>query len=435
MTKINSALAVIKRFVDVDVAQAAIALEGLPEAEAASILRSLPTHSAAAALEHVQPAFAAATLGHLVPEPAHLLLESMSPDSAAEAFRSLSSESQRLVLETLSPERRRQMQELLHYPEDSAGRLMVTDVVAFNKDIHVRDVIARLRHAGHKRASTYSYVIDSNNRLVGVLNIRDMLLAPHEATAESVMNPEVFAVPAFTDREELVHISRARHFISIPVVDAEGRLIGAVMSQDIMKSSHEEATEDLQLMFGASKEERAFSSLGFKVARRLPWLNINLATAFLAGWVVALYEDLISRVAVLAVFLPIVAGQGGNAGTQSLAVVLRGLVMREVRPKDAARLILLEVKVGLINGLGIGLVTAAAAWLWKGNAFLGLVVGLAMIVNMVAAGFAGAAIPILMKRLGFDPAQSSGIFLTTVTDVAGFLAFLGFASLFQARLQ
>lgn len=434
MTKINSALSIIKRFVDVDAQQAAIALEGLPESEAASIIHNLPTGSAASCLEHVQPAFAAAVLSFLVPEPAHLILQMVSSDTAAEIFRSFSAETQRVVLEGMSPDRRRQMQELLFYPEDSAGRLMTTDVIAFQKDLKVREVITRLRATAHKRAATYSYVVGPENKLIGVLNIRDMLLASPDTIIETVMRPEVFAVPAFTDREELVHIASAKHFISIPVVDPQGRLIGAVMSQDIMKSSHEEATEDLQLMFGASKEERAFSPLRFKVGQRLPWLYINLATAFLASFVVSLFQDLIGRVAVLAVFLPIVAGQGGNAGTQSLSVVLRGLVMREVRPKDAERLILLEVKVGLLNGLAIGLITGIGAWFWKGNPYLGLVIGMAMIVNMIAAGLAGAAIPVAMKRLGFDPAQSSGIFLTTVTDVVGFFAFLGFASLFEKLL-
>jgi magnesium transporter len=434
MTRINAALSVIKRFVDVDPQQAAIALEGLPEAEAAGILRNLPTGSAAVVLEHVQPSFAAAVLQNLVPEPAHLILQAVNSDTAAEIFRSFPAEIQRTMIESLSPERQRQVQELLFYPEDSAGRLMTTDVLAFPKDLKVREVIARLRATAHKKASTYSYVVGPENKLIGVINIRDLLLASPEASVETVMRLEVFAVPAFTDREELVHIARAKHFISIPVVDADNRLLGAVMSEHIMKSSHEEATEDLQLMFGASKEERAFSPLRFKVARRLPWLNINLATAFLASFVVGLYEDLIAKVAVLAVFLPIVAGQGGNAGTQSLAVVLRGIVMREVRPKDALRLIALEVQVGLLNGLGIGLVTAVCAWLWKGNVYLGFVIGVAMIANMIAAGLAGAAIPLLMKRLGFDPAQSSGIFLTTVTDVVGFLSFLGIASVFQDKL-
>jgi len=354
----------------------------------------------------------------------------------AAVFRSLTDAARLTALGALTPELRAQVQEILTYPEDSAGRIMRTDVVSFSKDARVRDVISRLRAQGPTRTPTYTYVVGPENRLVGVLNMRDLLLADPGAAVETVMRTDVFAVPAFTDREEIMHQVQGRHFVSIPVVDPQGRLIGAIRTEDLIEGSQEEATEDLQLMFGASGEERPFSPLRFKIGRRLPWLNINLATAFLAAAVVAHYEEIIGRIAVLAVFLPVVAGQGGNAGIQTLAVVLRGLVMREVRPTDptAVRLILNELLVGLVNGAAIGCVTGVAAWLWKGNAYLGLVVGLAMIVNMLAAGLAGAGIPLVMKKLGYDPAQSSGIFLTTVTDVVGFLAFLGFATVFESKL-
>lgn len=184
----------------------------------------------------------------------------------------------------------------------------------------------------------------------------------------------------------------------------------------------------------AGGDERAFSPIGFSLRKRLPWLHVNLATAFLAAAVVALFEDVIARITVLAVFLPVVAGQGGNAGAQSLAVVMRGLVMREIPEQKVRRLLTKEVLIGTANGLIIGVVTAAIAWGWHGNPYLGVVIGLAMIVNLVAAGLSGAAIPITMKAIGLDPAQSSSIILTTVTDVVGFFAFLGFAAVFQGYL-
>lgn len=248
------------------------------------------------------------------------------------------------------------------------------------------------------------------------------------------MRGEVFSVPARMDREEMLRALGARHFLAVPVVDDSGRLVGAVRANEVLRSAQEDATEDIQRLFGAGAEEKALSPAAFKVRRRLPWLVVNLATAFLAASVVGIFEDLIGRVAALAVFLPIVAGQGGNAGVQALSVVLRGLAVGEVDLRHAARLAALEVTVGLANGLAIGAVTAAAAWLWHGNPWMGVVIGLAMVINMLAAGLSGAAIPLLMKRLGFDPAQSSGIFLATVTDIVGFLAFLGFASSFQSRL-
>ncbi|MEK7857582.1 MAG: magnesium transporter [Elusimicrobiota bacterium] len=434
MPERTAGTAMLRRFIDIDAQQAALSLEAQSPAAAASLLRELGIPASAACLQHTQLAFTAQVLETLLPEPASSILGRMSPDRVADVFRSMSDAARQASVGALTPELKTQVQEILSYPEDSAGRIMKTDVAAFHKDLKVKEVIARLR--AQKRFNTYTYVVGDNNKLVGVLNMRDLILADASATVESIMRTEVFSVAAFTDREEIMHQVSGKNLISIPVIDPQGRLIGAIRSEDLLESSHEEATEDLQMLFGASGEERVFSPLGFKVGRRLPWLTVNLGTAFIAAAVVSHFEPIIGRVAVLAVFLPVVAGQGGNAGIQTLSVVLRALVMREVRPKDdvAVRLILTEVGVGLANGVAIGVVTALAAWLWKGNPYLGLVVGLAMVVNMVAAGLAGAGIPLMMKRLGFDPAQSSGIFLTTVTDVVGFFAFLGLATMLEGRL-
>jgi magnesium transporter len=187
-------------------------------------------------------------------------------------------------------------------------------------------------------------------------------------------------------------------------------------------------------MFGASPDERAFSPMLFSLRKRLPWLHVNLATAFLAAFVVSLFEGTIAKITVLAIFLPVVAGQGGNAGAQSLAIVMRGLVMREIPRQRVRALVIKEGMLGIITGTVTGIVTGLIAWLWQGSAFLGVVVGLGMIVNLFFAGLSGASIPIVMRALGWDPAQCSSIILTTVTDVVGFVAFLGFAVLFQGYL-
>jgi magnesium transporter len=208
-----------------------------------------------------------------------------------------------------------------------------------------------------------------------------------------------------------------------------------VKADQLINQAQQEASEDIMKMFGVGSEERAFSTLTFSLRKRLPWLHINLVTAFMAASVVAVFEDIIAKITVLAVFLPIVAGQGGNAGSQSLAVVMRGLVMREISPRESKKMLLKEGKIGFVNGVVIGLVTALVAWLWKGNPYLGLVIGLAMIVNLVAAGLSGAFIPLTLKAIGQDPAQSSSIILTTVTDIVGFFAFLGFAVIFQNLLM
>jgi len=232
----------------------------------------------------------------------------------------------------------------------------------------------------------------------------------------------------------VARLATQKRFLAIPVVDENQRLLGTIKLDDLVEAAQEEATEDIQKMFGAGGDEKVFSPLFFSVKNRLGWLHVNLATAFLAAFVVGLFQGIIAKIAILAVFLPIVAGQGGNAGAQSLAVVMRGLVLHEVEPTLAGKVILREGILGAINGLVIGLVTGLGALLWHGNPYLGLVIGGAMLINMVVAGVSGAAIPMLMQFLGFDPAQSSNIILTTVTDVVGFFTFLGLATLFQGFL-
>jgi magnesium transporter len=312
---------------------------------------------------------------------------------------------------------------------------MATDIVTFHKETPVEKAIDRIRLLARKRfPASYVYVIDDQEHLLGVINMRDLMLASPDAPLEAVMRKDVFALHCFTDREEAANELSKRRYFAAPVVDSQHHILGIVKAEQLIQGIQEEVTEDLQRMFGAGGDERTFSPMRFSLKKRLPWLHVNLATAFLAAAVVALFEDVIAKLTILAVFLPVVAGQGGNAGAQSLAVVMRGLVMREI-PKDRVRrLILKEGGIGMVNGLVIGIVTAVIAWAWHGNPYLGLVIGLGMLVNLILAGLSGASIPILMRAAGLDPAQCSSIILTTVTDVMGFLAFLGFAVLFQAHL-
>ncbi len=436
MSRKEAALELVKRFIQDDPVRAAQALEDLPPKEASQLMKALPPSVASQALENMPPQAAARLLENRSPQEAAGILHRTGKYQAADIFRQFDPEFSKAVIPLLDQEFSKDMAEILAYPRESAGRMMHTDFLAFRSDARVKDVIARLRQIAKKQlpAASYCYVVDAASGLLGVLNMRDLLLSSPDAKVEDVMIREVLKVSPFMDREELVQLAARRHFLAVPVTNENGRLLGVVNTKNLIESTEEEAAEDLQILFGASAEERPFSPAWFKVTRRLPWLTINLATAFLAGSVVELFEDFIARVAVLAVFLPIIAGQGGNAGTQTLSIVLRGMLMREIAPHNAWKLVRTEILVGLVNGAAIGLMTAAAAWLWKGSAWLGLVVGVAMTVNMVAAGMSGAMIPLAMKRLGYDPAHSSGIFLTTVTDVVGFFAFLSTAWLLQSRL-
>jgi magnesium transporter len=235
-------------------------------------------------------------------------------------------------------------------------------------------------------------------------------------------------------REEVVELFAERPLSSLPVLDVDGRLLGVVRHAAVVAAAEAEATADIQTMVGASAEERALSPALFSVKKRLPWLQLNLATAFLASAVVGVFEDTIARFTALAVLLPVVAGQSGNTGAQALAVTMRGLVLREIRTRHWPQVTSKELRVGLINGVAVALTTAAGVWLWSRSSGLALVIGVSMVISMVAAGLAGATIPIVLGALGRDPAQSSSIFLTTVTDVVGFLSFLGIATLLAGLL-
>jgi len=435
MKKKEAAIEIVKRFIQNDPLKAAQALESLAPSDAAQLIKDLPAAVAAQCLEHLTPLSAAQLLEKNSKECAAAILLRVGKYHAADIFRRFRPGFAKAVIPLLAHDFSKDIAEILAYPAESAGRMMHTDFLAFRGDAKVREVIMKLRQMAKKQLSaTYCYVVDGENRLQGVLNMRDLLLSSQDAHVSEVMLRDVVKVSPFADREELVTMFSKKHYLAVPVVNETGRIIGIVNTKNIIASTEEEATEDLQILFGASAEERVYSPASFKIRKRLPWLHINLATVFLAGLVVSMFQGLIARIAVLAVFLPIVAGQGSNAGTQTLSVVLRGMIMREIEPGSAMKLVLTEVWVGLVNGLATGLVTALVAWLWKGNPYLGLVAGLSMVLTLVIAGLSGALIPLTMKKLGFDPAHSSGIVLTTITDVVGFFSFLGLAWLLQGKL-
>lgn len=425
----------VQKFFESDPVSAAHSLETMEEADAVKVLRDLPPALSSKAFPHLHVSHAAALLKEVPPEIFSAIVDKLEPERGASIFVNLPDDVRMTFIDHLSEKVKRKIQELLTFPENSAGRIMSSDYLAFHTEVKVKEAIQRIRHLARTRpTASYAYVLDADHRLVGVMNMRDLMLAPGGATLESIMRTDVFTVNAFMDREEVANVLSERKYFAAPVVDNERRLLGVVKTEQLLEHVQEEATEDIQKMFGAGGDERAFSPIGFSLRKRLPWLHVNLATAFLAAAVVNLFEGVIAKITILAVFLPVVAGQGGNAGAQSLAVVMRGLVMREIPRKRVGSLILKETGIGILNGCIIGVVTAAVAWLWHGNPFLGIVIGLAMLVNLLAAGFSGAAIPITMKAVGLDPAQSSSIVLTTITDVVGFFSFLGFAVLFESYL-
>lgn len=436
MSQKNALAYMVRQFFEQDRALAAHSLETMEESQALAVLSALPATVLSDVVAHFEPEFAARIMKALPPDQFKQTAAKLRPQQGATLFMRLSPDERKQLIDLLPPKNRKEIQEILTFPENSAGRVMQSDFLAFHAEVKVKNAIQRIRLLARKgAAASYAYVVDHDNRLVGVMNMRDMMLAPGDSTLESVMRKNIYAVNCFTDREQVADEFSKRRYFAAPVVDHENHLLGVVKAEQLLGDVQEEATEDLQKMFGAGGDERAFSPVRFSLAKRLPWLHVNLATAFLAGAVVAMFEGIIGKFPALAIFLPVVAGQGGNAGAQSLAIVIRALVMREIPHGKVLKLISKEISIGVMNGIVIGLITGLAAWLWQGNPHWGVVVGLAMLVNLIIAGLTGAAIPLIMRAIGLDPAQCSNIILTTFTDVMGFFTLLGLAVLFQGYLQ
>jgi magnesium transporter len=428
----SAARVLVDRFVHEYPGEVAKELENLSSEEAGRILAGSLPERAAIVLERMMPDFAAGTLEGLTPTLAAPVLTAMDPATAASLLSRLDSDVQRRQLGLLRKTDADELRALMRYAPDSAGSLMDPRAATFRSESTVEQVLAELRQA-QKKGIHDVFVVGDDGGLIGSVSLQDLALSPADTRLVDLVHPAP-NVLATESREEIGELLETHKLTSLAVVNLDNRLLGVIRHEALMEAAHEEATLDIQTMVGVSRQERALSKVSFAVRKRLPWLNINLATAFLAAGVVGLFEDTISRFTALAVLLPVVAGQSGNTGSQALAVTMRGLSLREIRGVHWLKVAVKEVSVALLNGIAIALVTAAAVLIWSGSSGLALVIGTSMILAMVIAGFAGAVIPMLLTALGQDPAQSSSIILTTVTDVAGFFSFLGIATLLEAAL-
>ncbi|HEV8604460.1 MAG TPA: magnesium transporter [Tepidisphaeraceae bacterium] len=410
-------------------------LEKLPRQFSADVTEYLDPNTAAAVLSEMDPAQAAAVISRMEPPEASMVLAAMEPDDRVDILEHISGPLHDQLLGEMTLAEAAQTRQLEQYPPDTAGGIMTPEVTALDEDLTVGQAIEELRRFNETLEQMfYVYVVDKRGHLVGVLSMRDLIMSRPEKRLSQIMRPTVTSVPATMDQEEVARVFRDRNYLAMPVVDDKNKLLGIITVDDVVDVIQEEATEDVQKMFGAGAEERLSSPWHFSFRKRVGWLIVNLATAFMAGWVVSLFDPTISKLTVLAVYMPIVAGMGGNTSAQAMSVAIRGLSTGKVDRALLRHLIMREVMVGVLTGLAIGLITAAVAMLWQRKPMLGLVVGLALLINHTLASISGAGIPMLMKKLGFDPAQSATIFATTVTDIAGFFSLLGLAYLFMKYL-
>ena len=357
--------------------------------------------------------------------------EALDVDDIADILQILPSHVMREVLRAMDTQHRRRVEKLLAYEEDTAGGLMNTDVITVRSDITLEVVLRYLRLLGDVPTNTDSlYVVDHEDHYIGTLELARLVSRSRSLTVSEVMSNQIEAIDANTPDSDVAHRFEKHNLISAPVVDPDNRLLGRITIDDVVDVIRDEAEHSMLSLAGLGEDEDTFAPVKKSVHRRSLWLGVNLLTAFLAAWVIGLFDTTIEKQVALAILMPIVASMGGVAGSQTLTLVIRSMALGQLNDSNQRWLLRKELLVGASNGLIWAIAVALVTILWFNSLALGILIGVAIIINLVAAALAGVAIPLLLKKFGSDPALSGGVLLTTVTDVVGFVAFLGFATLF-----
>ena len=385
------------------------------------IMKRLPSEILAEIVDEEEDEEKYGLLSHFSDTEQMVILEEMSSDEITDLVSVLDEAESEDVLSKMNVEDRQEVRELLSYDADTAGGLMATEFISLSQHMSVLQTLEYLQKA-------------AQDVLTGVVSLREIVAHSFDTLIRDIANPNVISVPASTDQEEVARIFSKYSFLMMPVVDEHDHILGVITVDDVMDIIEEENTEDIHRLAQINEEEKVDGSLIESLKSRLPWLFINLLTAFLASSVVAVFSGTIEKVVALAAVNPIIAGMGGNAGTQSLTIVVRGIALGELTGDNARRVFFKEFGVGILSGVSIGLVVALICGVMQQNPIFGLVVGLAMLLNMAFATIAGYAVPVILKKINVDPALASSVFVTTVTDVLGFFFFLGLATLFLPYL-
>ena len=353
----------------------------------------------------------------------------LETDDALEVVEELDADEQLEILEALPANERTLIEQGLAYPEDSAGRLMQRDVVAVPLHWTVGQAIDYMRDTKNLPTDFFDiFLVDPTHNPVGTVPLSRVMRTRRDVALTEVMRKHIKIVPVDMDQEEVAFLFRQRDLISAPVVDANHRLVGVITVDDIVDVIHEEHEEDIMRLAGVGEEDDLYSAVIDTMKSRFTWLLIHLGAAIIAAYVISFFAGTIEEMVALAVLMPIVATMGGTASVQTLTVAVRAIAMKELTMSNAYRTIGKEVAVGVLNGIIFALLIGAVTWGWFGNPALGGVIGLAIVINLIVAGFTGSSLPILLQRLGFDPAVASSAFLTSITDVVGFYVFLGLAA-------
>jgi magnesium transporter len=402
--------------------------EELPPEAQDLLLPRLDPEDSADILEELVDEDAAEVAARLDPKELARILNKMEPDEVADLLGDIAPEQVAEAL--LAIEDAEEIRPLLKHEDDTAGGLMTSIDVLLHKDITAAEAIAHLRSAAPDSETVYYlYVVDNDMRLVGAVSLRQLVLAPPTTRISDLMDPEVIHTHASSDKEDAARLMARYDLLSLPVVDDKGHLLGVITHDDLVDVLEEEATEDIYRLGGLPQDQVVGVTVPSALRNRLPWLVLNLGTAMASATVLSLFQNTIAQAAVLAAFFPIVAGVSGSAGTQTLTVIVRGLALGEIQPRNGLRALLREVFIGLANGVVVGLLVSMIALVWKKTPMLGVIVGAATLMNMICAGIAGVLVPLGIDTLKIDPALASPVLVTTLTDTLGYFFYLSLATL------
>jgi magnesium transporter len=396
-----------------------------------ALLNALPPQAVGALLEALDTAEAVSVCYVLDIVKLSEVLDFTSPDVAADALRGLSDEVTDEALAAMKTAR--DVIPLLEYEDDAAGGLMTPEFIALRETMNVAQALEFVRLWAEEIGPApeymhYLFVVDRSGVLKGGLSLAQLVLAGRGQYVSLLMDENIVSVGVETDQEDAARLMERYDIFNLPVLDDAGMLVGVVWLDDMIRVLHDEATEDMFRMIGVAQEEKALGPFWRSVRNRLPWLVVNLGTAVIAGLVITMFQSALGQVVALAAFLPVIAGQGGIAGTQTLTLIIRSITLGEVTPANARHLLLKELGLGVVHGFALGVLVGVIAYFWKGSEYLALVVGIAMVANIVVAGISGVVVPLGFRALRIDPALSSAVAVTTLTDVLGFLVYLGLAS-------
>lgn len=412
-------------------AEIAHSLEALPVNQRERIWPLIPPEDEGEVLLHLNDEARSVIIGKMDAESLIAATETLDTDDLADILPEMPQNVIQELLLTMEYQDRERLRSVLAYPEDSAGGLMDLDTIVVRADISLDVVFRYLRKRGEIPDTTDSlFVVDREGIFLGLLPFTNLLTHDTDIMVEEIMDKEVEGIPATMPAEEVANLFERRDLVTAPVIDEDNKLLGRITIDDVVDVIRDKADHSFMGMAGLNEEEDLFAPVLKSTRRRLLWLGVNLITAILASWVIRQFDATIDKLVALAVLMPIVASMGGIAGSQTLTLVIRAIALGQISSSNARKLLVKELGVGIWNGLIWALVVAAIAEIWYQNLSLSIVIGSAIIVNLIAAAFAGATIPLLLKKMNIDPALSGSVVLTTITDVIGFFVFLGLAALF-----